>query len=303
MLVRRFALPLAVCAIALLSSQAMAQNVFAPADEGGSPPSQGQSFSPFGYAPPAQQPSGPLTGQGSGGGLFAPAPETPANRPQANTPQAQAPQPTRPSQRPVPAGQRNEFAYRTLGIEVPDNIDNPPDPLAAFTPEQIDIARKGFAAMEADNPQMISRNPFRAIDAMAATEKAQSAMVARAKAVCDTQNLNIMVSTQSFTRNPGSADGLTKNGVPMMGTLMQQICSDRTLRDKLTNSVPMITIVNRSNAPANVVVTDGIITLSADFASSEPPAVGPIRAAMTRAIEDTDKFMNTRAEVPGTATP
>lgn len=294
MIVRRFALPLAVCAIALLGSQASAQSVFAPADDAGSPPSQNQPFNPFGGEAPSPAPTAP---QG-GAGIFAPAPtpNTAAPSPQFVQPQGQAQQLTRPSQRPVPAGERNEFAYRTLGIEVPDNIDTPADPLAAFTPEQIEIARKGFAAMEADNPQMISRNPFRQIDAMAAAEKAQAAMVARAKAACGTEDFNIMVSPQSFTRNPSSAEGLTKNGVPLMGNLLQQLCSDQTLRSKLTTSVPMITIVNRANAPANVVMTDGIITFSADFASDEPPAAGPIRAAFVKAIEDTDKFMNTRSE-------
>ncbi len=299
MLVRRFAhnfaVSLAVCAIALLGSPASAQNVFAPAED--TPPAgQAQPFNPYGGG--GTSTPGTAAPQ-QGGGLFAPAPDVPVTTPQVTRPQENAPMAARPSQRPVPAGERDEFAYRTLGLEVPAANAANTDPLAAFTPEQIETARKGFAAMEADNPQMISRNPFRQIDAMAATEKAQATIMERAKTACNSDSLNIMVSPQTFTRHPGSAEGLNTTGVAMVGQLLQQVCSDSALRGKLTTNVPMITIVNRANAPANVITTDGIITLSADFASSEPPQAGVIRAAFVKAIEDTDKFMTTQSVVPG----
>jgi len=298
MSLRQLALPLAVCAITLVGSVAHAQSVFAPSDDSGSS-SQGGGASPF-YTPPSDTQPGQGGGSSGTGGFTAGDGSTAAPAPTYTPPPVSTQQAVRPSQRPVPSGQRNEFAYRTMGIEVPNDIANPGDPLASYTPEQIEIARKGFAAMEADNPQMASRNPFRQIDAMANAQKAQDAIVTRAKAACDVQSFNVMVSPQSFMRDPAASEGLNKTGVAMVGNLLQQLCSDRQLRDKMANSVPMITIVNRTGGAAEVITTDGIITLSADFANPEPPPPAQLRASFVKAIEDTDKFMQTPASAPQT---
>lgn len=280
MIVRRFVLPLAVCAMALMAGSAQAQNVFAPSGDDSST-----------SAAPLQPAPAPSDSSGQSGSVFAPSsPRSEAPRVQSQVPQM--PQPVQP--RPVPPGQRDEFVYRTMGLEVPANLAaQQADPLAGYTPEQIEIARKGFAAMEASNPEMAAGNPFRQIDAMSAINKAEQAMKARANAACDSQTVNIMVSPQSFSQTPGAAEGLAKTGVAMVGNLLQDICSDRELRAKFTSSVPMITIVNRARLAPNVLTTNGIITLSADFASEEAPSMAPIRAAFVKAIEDTDEFMNT----------
>lgn len=294
MSLRRVGLPVAVCALALLSFSAQAQNVFAPSDDSDS---SAAAPSPLFSAPP---PSTPNNGGNSGSGsIFAPSANTVTPRTTLPQAQIQVPQIQRQSQQPVPPGQRNEFAYRVLGVEVPKNTGVQADPLANYTPEQIATARAGFAAMEASNPEMAARNPFRQINSMNATQKAQDAMVDRAKAACDTQSFNIMVSSQSFMRAPGSADGLSKNGVALVGNLLQDICSDRDMRAKVTNSVPMITIVNRKGGQPGVDVNDGIITLSADFGSDQPPAYAPLRAQFAKAVDDTDKFMNTPTPNPG----
>lgn len=282
MLIRRFALPLAVCALALLVHGAQAQNVLVPADNNGSS---------YNNSTPAPLPIMP-TQQGNGSGIFAPS-QTDTQQPadtspvMNNIPQAQR----RAVPQPVPANQRDDFAYRTLGIEVPQGGARNGDPLANFSPEEIAIARKGFAAMEADNPQMAAQNPFRQVDAMSNSQKAQDALIARGKAACDTQSFNVLVSPQSFMQNPSAADGLNKTGVPMIGNLIQDICSDREMRAKVTNSVPMITIVQRARAPMSVDMGDGIITISADFTSDAQPQMQNIRAAFVKAVNDTDRLI------------
>lgn len=275
MSIRRLALPLA-CAVSLLAcNPASAQSVFAPSDDS----SPGQAIDPFN--PGAAAPSNDAQG------IFAPAPDAPPARPVMQprvAPQVQAPQP-------VPSSQRDDFAYRTLGIEVPKYTVASTDPLAGFTPEQIDTARRGFAAMEADNPQMIARNPFRTIDAMNSTQKAQDAMMARAKSACDVESFNILISPQSFMKDPAAVEGLTKNGVPLVGNIIQSLCSDREMRAKITSNLPMLTIVNRTGAQSSVTMTDGIITLTSDFASDQPPQPEQLRTAFVKAVDDTEKLM------------
>lgn len=279
MLIRRFVLPLSFCVVALMAHSALAQNVLLPADNSSN---SGGGSSLF---------SSPSTQQDSNGGIFS-APRQ-GSTPQQNvvTPQTQTNIPQPPAVQPVPPNERDEYAYRTFGIEIPKASLVNKDPYANFSPEEIAIARKGFAAMEASNPQMAARNPFRQIDAMNNARKAQDALVARAKAACDVQSFNVMVSPQSFMQSPEAVDGLNKNGVALIGNLIQDMCSDRDMRTKMANSVPMLTIVQRARTPMSVDSNQGIITISADFASTDQPQMQVVRSAFAKAINDNDALI------------
>lgn len=284
MLIRHFALPVAVLtAVLACAAPASAQSVFAPADNSAN----------------TNTPINPLGDNGSGssdsGSIFAPAPGNSGAGDvvpvMPRTPAVQQPPSPRAQQQPVPASQRDDFAYRTLGIETPKAGATTTDPLAAYSPEEIANARKGFAALEASNPAMAAHNPFRRIDTMNNTEKAQNAMIARAKTACDVQSFNVLVSVQTFMKDQDAVDGLNKNGVPMIGNAIQDLCSDREMRTKITNSAPLITIVQKERAPLSVTMTDGIITFTSDFAADEPPQPAAVRAALAQAVNEADRFM------------
>ncbi len=300
----------AFCTGLLLASAGAgyAQSVFAPSED-----SQSDSGSSSYVAPPAPvtpEPTAPKANNRPSSGSTILAPAAPSRS--AGTVQGLQLPPgggtlppgfKLPTREPLKPEERDETAYRRMGIEIPktptiEQMIDPKAGLAGYTPEQIAEARKLYAAMAAQNPARAARNPFEAYDVFVLSTRLEEAFRKRTAAACDNAGINIQISQQSLRNNKVAQEVLTKTVMPTLGNILQDTCSSQEGRARISNNAPFITVVNRKGATPDFDVGEGFMTFNADFTVPDALVPGAIRARFDRSMKaiEEENARNYKAE-------